>query len=42
MKHFYYGPVEWLWRSLTNFKMQPLMKARINPFMVASDQSILK
>ncbi len=42
LKHFYYGPVEWLWRSLTNFKIQPLMKARINPYMVASDQSILK
>jgi len=42
MKHFYYGPVEWLWRSLTNFKIQPLMKARINPYMVTSDQSILK
>ncbi len=42
MKHFYYGPIEWLWRSLTNFKVQPLMKARINPYMVASDQSILK
>jgi len=39
LKHFYYGPVEWLWRSLTNFKIQPLMKARVNPYMVASDQS---
>ena len=28
MKHFYYGPVEWLWRSLTNFKIQPLLKSR--------------
>jgi len=42
MKHFYYGPIEWLWRSLTNFKMQPLMKPRIDTYMVASDQSILK
>ena len=39
MKHFYYGPIEWFWRSLTNFKIQPLMKARVNPYMVASDQS---
>ena len=39
LKHFYYGPVEWLWRSLTNFKIQPLLKARVNPYMVASDQS---
>jgi uncharacterized protein len=42
MKHFYYGPIEWLWRSLTNFKLQPLMKARIDPYRVAPDQSILK
>lgn len=26
MKHFYYGPVEWMWRCLTNFKMYPLIK----------------
>ena len=42
LKHFYYGPVEWLWRSLTNLKMQPLMKPKINPYMMASDQSVLK
>ena len=35
MKYFYYGPVEWLWRSLTSFKMQPLIKARNNPLIVA-------
>jgi uncharacterized protein len=35
MKHFYYGPVEWLWRSLTNFKLQPLVKTRANPLIVA-------
>jgi uncharacterized protein len=34
MKHFYYGPVEWLWRSLTNFKRQPLVKPRPNPVIV--------
>ena len=34
MKHFYYGPVEWLWRSLTNFKLQPLVKPRANPLIV--------
>jgi len=28
MKHFYFGPVEWLWRSLTNLKIQPLLKSR--------------
>jgi uncharacterized protein len=38
MKHFYYGPVEWLWRSLTNLKLQPLIKTRINTLIVASDQ----
>lgn len=26
MRHFEYGPVEWLWRSLTNLKFQPLLK----------------
>ncbi|HEX6227650.1 MAG TPA: DUF418 domain-containing protein [Chryseolinea sp.] len=35
MKYFYYGPVEWLWRSLTSFKIQPLIKARNNPLIVA-------
>ena len=34
MKHFYYGPVEWLWRSITNFKVQPLVKPRANPLIV--------
>ena len=24
LKHFRYGPVEWLWRSLTHFKRYPL------------------
>jgi len=27
MKHFKLGPVEWLWRSLTYFKLQPLSRA---------------
>ena len=26
LKYFYYGPVEWIWRSLTNFKLQPLLR----------------
>lgn len=26
LRHFHYGPVEWLWRSATNFKWQPLYK----------------
>ena len=42
MKYFYYGPVEWLWRSLTNFKLQPLIKTRINTLVVASDHPTLK
>jgi uncharacterized protein len=25
-RYFIYGPVEWLWRSLTYFKMQPLLR----------------
>jgi uncharacterized protein len=26
LKYFYYGPVEWIWRCLTNFKVYPLLK----------------
>lgn len=26
MQHFYYGPLEWLWRSLTHFKKYPLKR----------------
>jgi uncharacterized protein len=36
MKHFYYGPVEWLWRTLTNFKIQPLLKSRTVSPVIAS------
>jgi uncharacterized protein len=27
MKRFHYGPFEWLWRSLTYFKAQPLLRS---------------
>ena len=26
LKHFYYGPLEWIWRSLTHFKRYPLKR----------------
>ena len=26
LTYFSYGPVEWLWRSLTFFKLQPIVK----------------
>jgi len=26
LKHFYYGPLEWVWRSLTHFKYYPLRR----------------
>jgi len=26
LKNFRFGPVEWLWRSLTYFKLQPMRK----------------
>lgn len=26
LRRFYYGPFEWLWRSLTHFKMYPLVR----------------
>jgi uncharacterized protein len=28
LKYFSYGPLEWIWRSLTFFKMQPIIKKR--------------
>jgi uncharacterized protein len=37
MSHFYYGPIEWLWRSLTNFKFQPLLKNKMTSPLVASE-----
>jgi uncharacterized protein len=37
MTHFYYGPVEWLWRSLTNFKLQPFLKHKMASPLVASE-----
>ncbi len=38
MNYFNYGPVEWLWRSLTNFKMQPFVKSRVARPMVVLEQ----
>ena len=26
LRHFYFGPLEWLWRSLTYWKMQPMRR----------------
>ena len=28
LQNFYFGPVEWLWRSLTYFKIQPFRKSK--------------
>lgn len=28
LKYFYYGPLEWLWRSLTFFKLMPLQRKK--------------
>jgi len=30
LRYFHYGPVEWLWRSLTNKKKQPFRKIENN------------
>jgi uncharacterized protein len=27
LAHFQYGPMEWLWRSLTRWEMQPMRKS---------------
>jgi uncharacterized protein len=29
LKNFRFGPVEWLWRSLTYFKIQPMLKPKL-------------
>lgn len=29
LKHFYYGPLEWLWRSLTFFKRYPMRRKKV-------------
>ncbi len=31
LNHFQFGPFEWLWRSLTYFKMQPMKKNKYSP-----------
>jgi len=31
MKHFTLGPAEWLWRSLTYFKLQPITRGVSQP-----------
>ena len=28
LSKFYYGPLEWLWRSLTHFKLYPLVRKK--------------
>ena len=38
LKYFHYGPIEWLWRCLTNFKLQPLLKDKGKPALQVSDQ----
>ena len=29
LRYFYIGPLEWLWRSLTYFKIQPMLKPKL-------------
>lgn len=31
LKHFRYGPFEWLWRSLTYFRFSPIRNASVSP-----------
>lgn len=38
MRHFYYGPVEWVWRCLTNFKLYPLIKSQPATGLVMSEE----
>jgi len=37
LQHFHYGPVEWLWRSATYFKWQPLRKASCHKWQNPSE-----
>ena len=37
LTYFHYGPIEWLWRSATDFKWQPLYRGRENPNTPAVD-----
>lgn len=38
MRHFYYGPVEWIWRCLTNFKWYPLLKTQPSEELMISEE----
>ncbi len=38
LRHFHYGPVEWLWRCLTNFRLQPLLKTKADSALQVSEQ----
>ena len=29
LRHFRYGPLEWAWRSLSHFRLQPLRRAAV-------------
>lgn len=39
LRYFQFGPVEWVWRSLTYWKRQP-MRRRKAPSYVAADQAV--
>ena len=31
LRHFHFGPAEWLWRSLTYWRLQPMLKSTAKP-----------
>lgn len=41
LKNFYFGPLEWLWRSLTYWKVQPMRKPGPTPIHAAEAQTSL-
>ncbi|HET9430485.1 MAG TPA: DUF418 domain-containing protein, partial [Chitinophagaceae bacterium] len=40
LRFFRFGPLEWLWRSLTYWEKQPMKKPTIHSEKVSSDQQI--
>ncbi|MCC6723812.1 MAG: DUF418 domain-containing protein, partial [Saprospiraceae bacterium] len=44
LKHYQFGPLEWMWRSLTYWKIQPMRRAEKSnsiPTLVPEPQTIL-
>jgi uncharacterized protein len=40
LRHFQFGPFEWLWRSLTYLKVQPFQREQLEPVAVTSSGTL--